>query len=213
MGQIGQYTVSKSVGLGSLIYVITASWGYLKKKINMKAQKFQVFQKKINQRTVKFLKRISKAWQFFRHFLLWLCHKKKLRIMIIYDNWVYSGFLITMVIYQSQIFWFLWTWWVSTLKPILVPNWGLVHFLIPTQLWFKTGQQEGNSLFCNSLLQKIRAEKYISIQGREWRGETQKKAINFGGKLSFILSFLYPERRLHCCYIYFHCSYLYSYCN
>ncbi len=61
MGQIGQYTVSKSVGLGSLIYVITASWGYLKKKINMKAQKFQVFQKKINQRTVKFLKRISKA--------------------------------------------------------------------------------------------------------------------------------------------------------
>jgi hypothetical protein len=31
MGQIGQYTVFKSVGLGSLISVITASWGYLKK--------------------------------------------------------------------------------------------------------------------------------------------------------------------------------------
>ncbi len=32
---------------------------------------------------------------------------------------------------------------------------------------------------------------------------------DFGGKLSFILSFLFPER-LHCCYIYFHCSYLHN---
>ncbi len=32
------------------------------------------------------------------------------------------------------------------------------------------------------------------------RGETQK-TINFGGKLRFILCFLFPER-LHCCYIY-----------
>jgi len=31
------------------------------------------------------------------------------------------------------------------------------------------------------------------------------KTINFGGKLSFIPSFLFPER-LHCCYIYFPCS-------
>ncbi len=30
--------------------------------------------------------------------------------------------------------------------------------------------------------------------------------IKFGGKLSFILSFLFPER-LHCCYIYFHYSF------
>ncbi len=42
------------------------------------------------------------------------------------------------------------------------------------------------------------AKKYISIQGREG-----VKTINFGGKLGFILSFLFPER-LHCCYIYFH---------
>jgi hypothetical protein len=35
---------------------------------------------------------------------------------------------------------------------------------------------------------------------------------NFGRKLSFILSFLFPDR-LHCCYIYFHCSYLYNYYN
>jgi hypothetical protein len=36
-------------------------------------------------------------------------------------------------------------------------------------------------------------------------GKTQK-TINFGGKLSFILSF-------HCCYIYLHCTYLYNYYN
>jgi len=35
---------------------------------------------------------------------------------------------------------------------------------------------------------------------------------NFVGKLSFILSFLFPER-FHCCYIHFHCSYLYNYYN
>jgi hypothetical protein len=33
----------------------------------------------------------------------------------------------------------------------------------------------------------------------------KKKTINFGSKLSFVLSFLFPER-LHSCYIYFHCS-------
>ncbi len=37
-------------------------------------------------------------------------------------------------------------------------------------------------------------------------------STNFGGKLSFILCFLLPER-LHCCYIYFHSSYLYNYYN
>ncbi len=45
----------------------------------------------------------------------------------------------------------------------------------------------------------------MSIQG----GDETQKTINLGGKLSFILSFLFPER-LHCCYIYFHCSYLYN---
>jgi hypothetical protein len=62
-------------------------------------------------------------------------------------------------------------------------------------------------------IQKTPAKKYISIQGTEGGqgGETQK-TINFGGKLSFILSFLVPAR-LHCCYIYFHCSYLYNYNN
>jgi hypothetical protein len=39
--------------------------------------------------------------------------------------------------------------------------------------------------------------------------ETQK-TFNFGGKLSFIPSFLLPER-LRCCYIYLHCSSLYRY--
>ncbi len=37
-------------------------------------------------------------------------------------------------------------------------------------------------------------------------GDETHKTINFGGKLSFILSFHSPER-LHCCYIYFHYSY------
>jgi len=55
------------------------------------------------------------------------------------------------------------------------------------------------------------AKKYINIR----RGvKLTKKTINFGGKLSFILSFMFPER-LHCCYIYiyFHYSYLYNFCN
>jgi hypothetical protein len=50
-------------------------------------------------------------------------------------------------------------------------------------------------------IQKKTAQQYISIQG----GDETQKPINFGGKLSFILSFLFPER-LHCCYTYFHCS-------
>ncbi len=37
-------------------------------------------------------------------------------------------------------------------------------------------------------------------------------STNFGGKLNFIPSFLFPER-LHCCYSYFHCSYPYNYYN
>jgi len=41
-------------------------------------------------------------------------------------------------------------------------------------------------------------------------GSEAEKTINFGGKLSFILSFLFPEHH-QCCYIYFHCSYLYNY--
>ncbi len=41
----------------------------------------------------------------------------------------------------------------------------------------------------------------VSIQ----RADEAQKTINFGGKLSFILSFLSPEL-VHCCYIYFHCS-------
>jgi len=43
-------------------------------------------------------------------------------------------------------------------------------------------------------------KKYISMHSMG--DETQKTIINFGSKLSFILSFLFPER-LHCCYIFF----------
>ncbi len=41
-----------------------------------------------------------------------------------------------------------------------------------------------------------------------------RKPNNFGGKLSFILSFLFLERlhRLHCCYIYFRCCYSRTLC-
>jgi hypothetical protein len=35
------------------------------------------------------------------------------------------------------------------------------------------------------------------------KGVETQKTINFGGKLSFILSFLSLER-VHCCYVYFH---------
>jgi hypothetical protein len=50
-------------------------------------------------------------------------------------------------------------------------------------------------------IKKKPAKKYNSIQGGGGR-ETQK-TINFGGKLSFIVSFLFLEP-LHCCYICFH---------
>jgi hypothetical protein len=53
--------------------------------------------------------------------------------------------------------------------------------------------------------EKKPAKKYISIQS----GMKLRNLINLGGKLSFILSFLFPER-LHestaATYIYFHCS-------
>ncbi len=48
-------------------------------------------------------------------------------------------------------------------------------------------------------IKKTCKKKYISIQGGD---ETQKTTMNFGGKLSFIVSFLFHER-LHCCYIHF----------
>jgi len=44
----------------------------------------------------------------------------------------------------------------------------------------------------------------------------RKPSILCGGgglKLSFILSFVFPERFHCCCCIYFHCSYLYNYYN
>jgi hypothetical protein len=58
-------------------------------------------------------------------------------------------------------------------------------------------------------ISKKLAKKYISFQRRVGGvvGELRK-----GGKLSFTLSFLFPER-LHCCYRYFHCSYPYNYYN
>jgi hypothetical protein len=45
---------------------------------------------------------------------------------------------------------------------------------------------------------------YISIHST---GDETQKIINFGAKMSFILSFfLFPERLHCCCYVYFHCS-------
>jgi hypothetical protein len=105
---------------------------------------------------------------------------------------------------------------------------GYPHFLFKEQ-GQRTTNEEVRNLWYIRVIRKVRqtqhqnrefghsqgeikkkpAKKYISIQWGggegEW-GETQK-TINFGSKLSFILSFLFPER-LHCCYIYFHCSYL-----
>jgi len=51
-----------------------------------------------------------------------------------------------------------------------------------------------------------RVHYYCSIQ----HGLKLQKTINFGGKLSFILSFHFPQRlppRVGCCYIYLHCFY------
>jgi hypothetical protein len=56
---------------------------------------------------------------------------------------------------------------------------------------------------------KKHVQKCISIQGG-LKLETQK-TINFGGKLSFILSLPFFFLNVStCCYIYFHCSYLYN---
>jgi hypothetical protein len=45
----------------------------------------------------------------------------------------------------------------------------------------------------------------MKIFQKEITGTQTSFFTNFGGKLSFILCFMFPER-LHCCYIYFHCS-------
>jgi hypothetical protein len=58
-----------------------------------------------------------------------------------------------------------------------------------------------------TLEEKKPAKKYISLQ----EGVKLRTApFLLGGKLSFILSFLFPER-LQCCYMYFHCSHVYNY--
>ncbi len=60
--------------------------------------------------------------------------------------------------------------------------------------------QFGHNRASNEILQNV-------ITGTQTSFST-----NFDDKLSFILSFILPER-LHCCYVYFHCSYLYNYYN
>jgi len=52
----------------------------------------------------------------------------------------------------------------------------------------------------------------MKILQNEITGTQTSFSTNFGAKLSFILSFLFPER-FHWCYTYFHCSYLYNYYN
>jgi hypothetical protein len=63
----------------------------------------------------------------------------------------------------------------------------------------KTQHQNPESGHTRGEIQKKLEKKYISIQGG-WNLENH----NFCGKLSFILSFLVPER-LHSHYIYFPC--------
>jgi len=52
----------------------------------------------------------------------------------------------------------------------------------------------------------------MKILENEITGTRTSLSANFGDKLSFTLSFLFPEL-LHCYYIYFHCSHLYNYYN
>ncbi len=90
---------------------------------------------------------------------------------------------------------------------ILQDNYGflILKFLADNRVIHKVRKtQHQNPEFGHTqgeIQKKKPAKKYISIQG----GDETQKTINFGGKLSFILSFLCPER-LHCCYIHFYCS-------
>ncbi len=72
----------------------------------------------------------------------------------------------------------------------------------------KTQHQNPEFGFIRCEIQKNPAKQYISIQ----RGVKLRKPSFFGGKLSFTLSFVFPEH-LHCGFIYFECSYLYNYYN
>jgi hypothetical protein len=45
------------------------------------------------------------------------------------------------------------------------------------------------------------AELWMKILQSEITGTQTSFSTNFGGKMSFILSFIFPER-FHCCYIY-----------
>jgi hypothetical protein len=49
----------------------------------------------------------------------------------------------------------------------------------------------------------------MKILQHEIIGTQTSFSTNFGGKLSFIMSFFFHER-LHFCHIYFECSYLYN---
>jgi hypothetical protein len=62
-------------------------------------------------------------------------------------------------------------------------------------------------------IKKKPSKKYISIQPRGGgEGGRPSEKQPFLCKLSFILSFVFPER-LYISYRYFHCSYLYNYYN
>jgi hypothetical protein len=63
----------------------------------------------------------------------------------------------------------------------------------------------------NGQFRHNKASKWVHLGMKFLLNAITVTQTSFGGKLSFIPSFLVPER-LHCCYIYFHCSYLYN-CN
>jgi hypothetical protein len=57
--------------------------------------------------------------------------------------------------------------------------------------------------------ENLKNQQKSTLAFKEGGSAETQNTINFRGKLSFILSFLFSER-LHCCYIYFHWSYLYN---
>ncbi len=102
--------------------------------------------------------------------------------------------------------------WEPVLLTKSIPNTGLIP-RVSGDWWYtirvirdimKTQLQEPWVCSLTGEIKNKPAKEHISIQG----GEIEK-TINFGGKLSFIMSFHFPER-LHRCCIYFHCSSVYT---
>ncbi len=97
-------------------------------------------------------------------------------------------------------------WWLYFRLLQILDSWIKIRVIWKVR---RLGAENGQ--FRHNRASNVELGMKILPKGNNW--VQSSFSTNFGGKLSFILCFLFPEC-LHCCYIeYFHCSYLYNYYN